>query len=138
MSRQSSTLYIALGLTVLLAALNMFAYEHYLYWVYWWYDVMMHFLAGLSLGFLVYWVLFASGHFFKGPKRRAFILVLVVASVFVLGVVWEVFEYANAITDSHEGYIQDVVNDLILDSCGGALAALLASSRRRKIETVNG
>ena len=92
---------------------------------------MMHFLAGFALGFLVYWILFASGHVFKAAKSRASVMLWVIVLVFTLGVAWEAFEYVNAITDSHEGYIQDTVNDLILDSCGGALAVLLASRRKR-------
>jgi hypothetical protein len=130
MPRKNITLYAALCLSAFLAGLNQLAYARFLYWTYWWYDVMMHFLAGVALGFLVYWVLFASAHFFTSPKRRAFVLAWVIVPVFALGVAWEVFEYANGITDSHEGYAQDTVNDLILDTCGAALAALMATSRR--------
>lgn len=128
---KSSSLYAALILSIALAALHSAAEAHYLYWVYWWYDVMMHFLAGATLGFFVYWFLFVSGHGVKGARSRRAIMFWVVFIVLVLGLAWEVFEYVNAIADSHEGYMKDTVNDLILDSCGAALAALVATRRKR-------
>lgn len=129
--RDSASLYACLLLVVALALLHFLAMEEYLYWAFWWYDVMMHFLAGFALGFGVFWGLFRSGHLFKGAERPMFMIFSVLLVVFVLGVGWEIFEYVNGIDDSHEGYRKDVINDLVLDSAGAVLAAILALGRRR-------
>ncbi|MBX4206204.1 hypothetical protein KW784_00190 [Candidatus Parcubacteria bacterium] len=130
MSRQSPILYTALLLAGLLAALHFLADAHSLYWRFWWYDVMMHFLAGLALGLFAYWGLFASGILFKRERRTSLVVASVVISVFIIGAAWEVFEYANGITDSHEGYALDTTNDLILDCCAAALAAFIGLRKR--------
>jgi hypothetical protein len=57
-------------------------------------------------------------------------LAWIIIPVFIIGFGWEIFEYTNGITDSHEGYLQDTVNDLILDSCGAALAALIVTRKK--------
>ncbi len=129
--RKSTVLYTAFFLALLLAGLHFLAGAFYLYWVYWWYDVLMHFLAGVVGGFAAYWVLFKSGHFYSDTQVRVWVLILAVfVCVLIAGVAWEVFEYVNGITDSHEGYRVDVINDLILDSAGGVLAALLSLRKR--------
>lgn len=128
---RSSSLYAALILTALLAGLHFLAGAYYLYWTFWWYDVMMHFLAGVTLGFFAFWILFRSGIIFGEEKRASLIILSVLLPVFLLGVAWEVFEYTNGITDSHEGYRLDTMNDLILDSCGAVFAALIAGRKKR-------
>lgn len=113
------------------AALHFLAVEYYLYWAYWWYDVLLHFSVGFTGGLSLYWGFFETGLIFKAPKTRAFCIVAVTLGVFAWGVAWEVFEYAYGITDSHEGYVQDTVNDLILDTSGAVLAALIATRKKR-------
>lgn len=93
----------------------------------------MHFLAGLALGFASFWGLFQSGIIFRSQRGAGFMIGSVFLSVFVIGAGWEVFEYMNGFTDSQEGYVQDTVNDLILDSCGALLAALVASRKKRHV-----
>ena len=92
---------------------------------------MMHFLAGVAGGLASYWVLFSSGHFFKTPQKLIVMILVVLLCVFIAGVAWEVFEYVNGFTDSHEGYQLDVTNDLVLDTAGAVLASLIASRRKR-------
>jgi hypothetical protein len=131
MNRERHILYTTLLLALAMAVLQYAAITHSFYWTYWWYDVMMHSLTGFIVGFFAYWFLFASGHAFKAGKSRAFMLVWIVSIAFAIGFAWEFLEYANGITDSHEGYLQDTVNDLILDSCGAALAVLAATKRKK-------
>jgi hypothetical protein len=123
-NKKSATLYIAFFLVALLGGLHFLAMYFYLYWSYWWFDILMHFLAGLAGGFTTYWVIAESGHF---PRMKPSTYVwLVVLSVMVVGVAWEVFEYVNGIIDdTHEDYAIDTAVDLILDGVGAWLAAVI-------------
>jgi len=113
----------ALGL--LIALLQFFATEYYLYWEFWWYDVMMHFLGGAFIGASYLWALrfeFSSHSALRIPVfASAFLVVLGV------GVAWEVFEY---VTDSYAAvnYTLDTILDLLMDMAG-MMAAYLAFKR---------
>ena len=130
-SRETHILYTAFILATTLAMLHFLAMIHYLYWSLWWYDVMMHFLAGFVLGLTGYWLLFKSGLFFTSLYKPVFMILTLFIAVFILGAAWEVFEYTNGMTNSHEGYKVDVLNDLTLDSAGTVLAVLLATRKRK-------
>lgn len=128
---KNSILYLTLILAALGGVLYYLAGLFYLYWTYWWYDVVMHFLVGTTGGFSLYWGFFYSGLVFPRPfKSRALSVFLVFACVMTVAVGWEIFEYRNGITDSSEGYVLDTINDLILGGTGGMLAALIASRKK--------
>lgn len=129
----SRPLYKALFLIIVLAILHFAAVKFYFYWTYWWYDVVMHSLAGIIGGFATYWTLFSSGNFFSRSNSRRVIIWSVVILVFIAGVAWEIFEYKNGFTDSHEGYVLDTLNDLILDTTGALIAVLLSLRRRARL-----
>jgi hypothetical protein len=142
MSKSSSLLYLSLALTILLYVLHLLAVEHYLYWYYWWFDYMMHFLAGLASGLAVYWVLFGSGLWRRQADKVLLPILSVLISLIIAGVWWEVFEYVNGITDSHEGYRLDITHDLIMDSLGALVAALIGVRqtllRKSSAKSLNG
>ncbi len=125
MFRKSILLYVSLVLTIALASLHFLANTFSLYWYYWWYDWGMHFLAGLAGGLASYWVLFESGLWRRKSDKALLPVLSVVICLLVVGVAWEIFEYVNDITDSHEGYVLDVVHDLMADAGGALLAAFI-------------
>ena len=91
---------------------------------------MMHFLAGVTGGLSAYWVLFHSGLW----KRRSDALVVeflsVVICLLIVGVAWEIFEYAYGLTDAHEKYYAvDVMNDLLMDTLGAVLAVIIGAKQ---------
>lgn len=130
MSRRSSLLYIGFFLISALGLLHFSAEFFYLYWVYWWFDALMHFLAGLSGGLVTYWVLAESGVFPNLVGRRVTdYMVAVFLCVMLVGIAWEIFEYVNGITQSHESYIVDTMIDLILDGVGAILAAYVGTRK---------
>ena len=112
-------LYLSLGLVILLWVLNSIAHTFHLYWTSDWYDYMMHFLGGFSLGFFT---LSFFGTFNKRTFMTSFIIVM------LLGGVWEVFQYVNDITFSTEGYTLDTIHDLMMDTLG-VLGAIVLSRR---------
>lgn len=90
----------------------------------------VHFLAGMTGGFAVYWFIFYSDLFHKRFHTPKHVFAIVLASVMFMGVAWEVFEYIVGTTDSIEGYHIDTMNDLILDGSGAVLAILLSSRKK--------
>ena len=125
--RKHSLLYIGFGLVILLWALNFIALAFYFYWTLGWYDYMMHFLGGLTIGVLIIW-------FFKLSGERSWKLFLAsFVPLMLIGVGWEIWEYANSLTFSTEDYRIDTVHDLLMDAVGAASAYWLTTSRTREL-----
>lgn len=95
----------------------------YFYWDVSWFDTMMHFLGGFALGLFFIWLIYARRKVRPSLKQSLF---TATAMVLLVGVGWEVFEYANGLTQSTEVYRSDVRNDLIADIAGAFLAGCLA------------
>ena len=109
----------------LLAVVHIAGMYLYLYWAYWWLDILTHFLGGLAGGLVAYWVLFCSGHFFREPVNYFAPILLTIACLLVAGVAWEIFEYVYDIADTKERYVLDTSIDLFMDALGAALAAFV-------------
>src|SRR3989344_7365145 len=123
--RKYSILYTAFVLIALLAVVNFFALSFYLYWTIWWLDNAVHFLGGFSLGFFMLYIFSESGFFGNNLSFSKAIFLSFVA-VMMAGGAWEVFEYANGLTDSVENYALDVVHDLLFDALGAIFTLLIA------------
>lgn len=100
-----------------LAIVQYFATENFLYWRYSWLDMPMHFLGGLcvALGFAI----LPFFHITLAPRYRTLLYYLLF--VLFVGIMWEIFEYANGISlaSAHERLLTDTGMDIILDLCGG-------------------
>ena len=129
---KNTVLFTALFLSAVLSILNLLGLHFYFYWIYWWFDVVMHFMAGIIGGLATYWVLVHSGFFWKQGKGSPRLQILAVfICVFIVGVAWEVMEYvSHTAGSSQESYAVDTMNDLILDSAGAIIAALIAGRKR--------
>lgn len=115
---------IFLRFFIILVIVGIFDYAAHalsLYWVLPWFDVLMHFISGSGVAFLLL-------SFYKfvrvGSFKRLFIKVCL--WVFIIGVAWEIYEYALGITSFAQGidYVTDTASDLIMDVCGGIVALL--------------
>ncbi len=110
---------------------------------YWWWDSMLHFLAGIGLGFagfLILYVLHRNNKFQAGPGTIAIFSFCFALS---LGVLWEIFEFSvDSILgedmqrarnlcpdigdcDTRLG-LMDTMIDLILDAIGAFIASFAA------------
>ena len=98
-------LFFTLVVAGVLAVMQQYALEYYLYWVYWWFDIVMHAIGGLVIGLLVY----AAGY-------RT--LLKLVMTVILIGLVWEVFEYAIGVMTYEDDVLFDTILDLIMDTIG--------------------
>ncbi len=112
------------------------------YLKYWWWDSLLHFLAGIGLGFagfLILYVLYKNGRLIASPGMIA---VFAFCFGLSLGALWEIFEflvdsflgedmqrsrnlcsYYEKLCDTRLG-LMDTMIDLILDAIGSLIAAL--------------
>ncbi len=119
-----------LALASLIAFLDIAAMAHYLFWKFWWYDIMMHALGGLLFGGVFIWVV----HYELSEAHRARLMrpLYAILFVFTIGVVWEVFEFfaGSNLGYSNLYYAFDTIKDLCMDCIGGASAYFLYSQKR--------
>ncbi|OHA21540.1 MAG: hypothetical protein A2849_03905 [Candidatus Taylorbacteria bacterium RIFCSPHIGHO2_01_FULL_51_15] len=130
MSRQSLLAAIAV-LIGCITALHFIATSFYLYWLFWWYDIILHFLGGAFSALLLLWLRFFSGYF--GTPRTPSASEAVFFAFFAalsIGAGWEVFERVLGHTWSVEGYVLDTSLDMLLDTTG-AIGALLFFRNRQ-------
>lgn len=117
-------LVMPLGLAALSAAifiLNEIAAVNHLYWVYWWYDIMMHFLGGFLIGGLSAW----GARRFDETMTFSRVVVVVLVAVALVGVGWEVFEYLTGQYAGQPGIVADTILDLVMDVLGALFAVVL-------------
>jgi len=93
------------------------------YWVYSWFDIVVHILGGLWVASVFLWLSSYLGEInsMKEYKVKSFLIALV--SGLLVGVVWELSENLGGITFINlDGYGLDTAFDLV----NGALGAILA------------
>lgn len=103
-----------------LAIAHAFAMQWYLYWLYPWFDIPIHFLGGVVVGLGVQLPAFSA--LSPLPVRGLGTALLCVIAV---GLLWEFFEWMYVIED-FTGYTMDTTIDLIMDITGGATGFFIA------------
>ena len=89
----------------------------------------MHFLGGLWVGLTALWFFFFSGYMHKNVNlvRSTKIFLITIASVIVVGVLWEVWElWADLVFVNEAGYFLDTSLDMVMDTLGGIVAFIYA------------
>ena len=129
---RKNVLIFILFLAGLVAILNYVAIDNFLYWRFWWFDILMHFLGGLLIGLMSLWAYFYSD-FFKNSKVEKNILIIIsLISVWFIGVGWEIFEILIEPEYFKEGYILDTILDLVMDTLGAIVAGLILLKINKK------
>jgi len=114
----------------------MIAVRFDLYWVWGWFDIVMHVAGGFWFGFVVVWFFFFSDYVNIPPRSSiASFLLIALASGFMVGLGWEVFEYVTGQTLVQEGYLTDTIVDLIMDSIGALIAGSFLWWRFRLVKS---
>jgi len=99
------------------------------FWIFGWFDVLMHFLGGALAGATFFWIFPRFLVTFNRPLTQFFIIfTLAMGFVALVGVVWEFHELVFDI----QGSVADTMEDLFNDFAGGAVAALIIFFRQRK------
>lgn len=113
-----------LGLGALIAFLHIAAIKFDLYFTFWWFDVLVHFLAGVLVA--VFGLYFLRRFTRIHIEGRVFFLAGIILSLSV-GALWEFFEYWNGIIFvGPEEYAVDTFSDLFTDFVGGSVGAYYA------------
>lgn len=124
--RKFSLLYAGFAALLVLAFMHFLATLFYFYWTVSWWDNMVHFLGGVSIGILSLW-LWWDVLWRRRPSPVAAYLSAIVF-VMIIGAGWEIFEYVYNIANpsTGESYFEDTFHDLIADFLGSILAGLVA------------
>ncbi len=113
--------YRALSISFLLSCLlygaHVYASSNALYFEFFWFSALMHFLGGAILGILWMWFIGRAGW-----KHSLGLLILFVGSI---GIGWEIFEFVFDIAYAGKYYVIDTTVDLIMDVLGAVMIYLL-------------
>ncbi len=103
--------------------LDHIAQERFYYWLYWWYDIMMHFLGGFLVGSIVLW---GIARFYTPQKWTTFgLFTLTALSAATIGLAWEYFEFfSGALILQRGDIVGDTKLDLVMDVSGALVAWL--------------
>ena len=112
-------------LLILLWGLNSLAGVFDLYYVFNWYDVMMHTLGGVILGLMAIMLIrrFQTLSQFSILKKVIFIIM----SGIIGGILWEVFEYFQDVylQTAMQVSLRDTMSDLVCDTIGAGIVAVV-------------
>lgn len=100
--------------------------EYYL--IYWWWDILLHFVSAIALGFVGLSILHSLDK--KGQiDAKPFVLVFFAfCFVLAIGSIWEIFEFGM---DKLFGFnmqksgLVDTMGDFIVDALGGLIASIV-------------
>jgi len=122
MNRRTITGVAIASLALLIALLQFLATRYFLYWEFWWFDIVMHFLGGLFIGVSYLWLLRFEAS--AQLQKRVPVLVSSFFAVFLVGILWEIFEYVTGMY-VETGYTLDTMLDLTMDIVGMMSAYLI-------------
>lgn len=106
-----------------MTVLHFIALEFFLYWIYSWFDIMMHFLGGLIVVLSAFWFFFQSGYVHLNQNIHNIIFVAVSSIVFV-SIGWEIFEIIVGVPIIGD-FVFDTITDLIMDVIGAIVATFV-------------
>lgn len=117
-------LFIALfALIAFIALLHILAIEFYLYRMFWWFDVLIHFLSGLWVSLLSLWIYFRSGYVKRPVQNIKQACIVAAFTVIVISVLWEFYQIIIGIP-IEENYVQDTIVDLVMDALGALMGLI--------------
>lgn len=102
-------------LSLIVAVLQQWAVADFLYWRFEWFDIVMHYLGGLTIG-----VFFIA--LLKRFRPWLFLFLFVTVAVG-----WEVFEYVVGLP-REANYVFDTALDFLMDTLGAGTAYTLAQA----------
>ena len=121
MTERHKKLLIVLAVSGLLAILNWYANAYFLYFRFWWFDIVMHFLGGVFSALALLWAYhYVFGKYFD--QRRERLLLVALVGTLIVGVLWEVFESIAGIHALEGNIIPDTSLDIIMDLLGAYVA----------------
>lgn len=133
--------YISIGLlvsSIILMMLHIGALKFYWYWLYWWFDILTHFIGGIvaALVILYLYQFNLSTKLFLNRKK---IFLLSVMGAIIVAVLWEIFEVVIRSTGPSEmDYLVDTTTDILTGVSGGAFVYVIIVSLTNGKSKING
>ncbi len=123
------------SLIVVIAILHITAINFYLYWDFWWLDLIIHFLGGFWIALLVLWFISFSGYSAYRPRFYGYDITWALSILASLGIaiLWEVFEFQTGITVMSSRYWGDTLSDIFMGLTGGSVASLYVYKRYKQL-----
>ena len=124
--------------SVITAVLHYLALVNFLYWNVDWFDVLMHFLGGVTMAFLALFLFFTSNYlpiFSKLKNQKILVFYIVLSFTLIIGMGWELWELFYGMSNIFIDRI-DTIIDLIMDMIG-ALCVVLFDFKKRRSEFIN-
>ena len=116
-----------------IAVFHNIATTHYIYWRYLWTDLVVHFMSGLWIALVGFWLCrFRREDLYVFSMKKTFLVTIVFAVL--VGVFWEVFEYAIGIVEYSSKYTNDTILDILMDILGGATGFAVAMWYAKKLD----
>ncbi len=113
-SKSLSLLCLGILFFIITVAFHLVSTYFYFYWTLDWIDPFIHFLGGVTSGLLFLWATYSTGGKISFSSTLTW--------TFIVGVVWEIYEYRNGLTSYSISFIFDTLSDLLMDLAGGILA----------------
>jgi VanZ family protein len=111
-------------LILIVGFLDFIGNKFHLHWEVWWFDVILHFLAGIMVSMFA--VLFIVYVFNLDKNNRRKIIIKSILFALLIGILWEFFELyfgATLLSDGKIYYI-DTSSDILMDLLGAFLGSI--------------
>ena len=111
-------------LLVVIAVLEFIGLQRFWLFIFWWFDLLLHFLGGVWVSGMALWLFFLSGYVHGVARNSTNILLVAVISFLVIGIAWEIFEFlVGAIFAEEVEYFFDTATDMLIGLFGGLLVS---------------
>lgn len=117
-------LFTQLPIAGLIGALHLLGFQYFLYWRFWWYDMIIHSLGGIEVVLAVAW--------FVGLSRQSATWLSLLAAAIVVGIGWEAFELWGGIP-REANWTFDTAIDLSMDALGGIIGISIVARLGRHL-----
>ncbi len=119
-------------LIIFVAIINFIAMKAMWYYIFWYFDMPMHFLGGVVVMLLVGYI------FYRAISRYSMLPVsAIMLAVLIIGVGWEVFEYL--VNNVYAGQVWnklDTVSDICFDMAGGIMGLFIIKDSLKPTKAV--
>jgi len=125
----------SLLILVILVALHLTGSYYSLYWLYPWFDIVVHIFGGLWIALVILWLVSYLGQInsLKEYKVKSFLIAITATAL--TGIVWELVENFTQITSVNaNGYGLDTAGDILSGALGGVLAYFYFVRRRKCLD----
>ncbi|MCC6323625.1 hypothetical protein IT400_02410 [Candidatus Nomurabacteria bacterium] len=120
MKSRKNILSLLASSVIFLCIVNFIAIKGLWYYIFWYFDMPMHFIGGMTVLFLLVYIFYE-----KISQAKKFPVWQLLIAVFIIGFGWELYEQLVSVLISHNPQIYlDSASDLFFDLAGGIFGLL--------------